>query len=59
MTVLVNQLIRDGLERSAITLPVIGPDGAAIHHRITHPDAVAPAHRVSTACVSINNSNHQ
>lgn len=31
---------------------------AAIHHRITHPDAVAPVYSVSTACVSINTSNH-
>ena len=58
MTVLVNQLIGDGLERSAITLPVVDPD-EDIHHRITHPDAVAPTHPASTACVSINNSNHQ
>ena len=41
MTVLVNQLITDGLEQSAITQQsAVDPDGSAFNLRITHPDAL-------------------
>ena len=54
MTVLVNQLITDGLEASAITQhPAVDPGGSVFNLRITNPDAVAPVHSpVSAICVN-------
>jgi len=59
MTVLVNQLITDGLEQSAITQhAAVDPGRSAFNHRITHPGVmdVDPARSpIPPMCVNETN----